>query len=294
MTRRELLAATAGAASAAAQSRYAPKLAAQVYVWTQHFNQRKIPLADGIEEIFATTRKAGFTRLELVSQFVRPDLFDRTARLLKKHRLELPIVYNGGPFHDPSLAGKTMDDMLEAARAARKLGAAYLNTNPNPKPGRARKTDQELETQAALVNKLGAAVRQEGLRLILHHHDPEMKEDARELRHLVNNTDPKLAGFCIDLDWVIRGGHQFAPILELVGTRAESFHLRNARGGVWTESLADGEYDFASVRRHLEKIGFRGYLTVELAVEKATRVTRSLEENLRLSREYAVKVFGAK
>lgn len=294
MTRRELFAATAGAAAAAAKPRYAPKLGVQTYVWTQHFNAQKKPLAEGIEEIFSTSRKVGYRRLELVSQFVRPDLFDRTAQLLKKYSLELPIVYNGGPLHDAALAGKTMADMLEVAAAARRLGAKFLNTNPNPKPGRVRKTDQELEVQAAFVNKLGAALREQGLRLILHHHDPEMRENAREFRHLLDNTDPKLAGLCIDIDWVIRGGQQLMPILELAGARVDSFHLRNARNGVWAESLADGDYDYPAVRRHLERIGFSGYLIVELAVEKATKVTRTLEENLRLSREYAVKVLGAK
>jgi len=37
---------------------------------------------------------------------------------------------------------------------------------------------------------------------------------------------------------------------------------------------------------------YHGYLVVELAYEKRTRITRSLEEDLRLSREYARKVFG--
>jgi hypothetical protein len=48
------------------------------------------------------------------------------------------------------------------------------------------------------------------------------------------------------------------------------------------------------VADYLKEIRYGGYLVVELAYEKATRITRSLEEDLRLSRLYAMKVFGLK
>jgi len=35
-----------------------------------------------------------------------------------------------------------------------------------------------------------------------------------------------------------------------------------------------------------------GYLVVELAYEKNTKITRPLEEDLKLSREFAEKTFG--
>jgi hypothetical protein len=42
----------------------------------------------------------------------------------------------------------------------------------------------------------------------------------------------------------------------------------------------------------LHQINYEGFLVVELAYEKDTVITRSLEEDLRLSRIYTEKVFG--
>jgi hypothetical protein len=46
------------------------------------------------------------------------------------------------------------------------------------------------------------------------------------------------------------------------------------------------------VAQYLSSTGFTGYLSVELAWDKETPITRPLEESLRRSREYAEKIFG--
>jgi len=77
-----------------------------------------------------------------------------------------------------------------------------------------------------------------------------------------------------------------------VGSRLASLHVRNSKGGVWMEDFGDGDIDYAKVAAYLKEISYAGYLIVELAYEKGTQITRSLEEDLRLSRLYAEKVFG--
>jgi inosose dehydratase len=68
--------------------------------------------------------------------------------------------------------------------------------------------------------------------------------------------------------------------------------VRNSRGGVWTEDFGDGDIDYRLVAQYLRQTGFTGFLSVELAWDKETAVTRPLEENLRRSRQYAQNVFG--
>jgi sugar phosphate isomerase/epimerase len=58
------------------------------------------------------------------------------------------------------------------------------------------------------------------------------------------------------------------------------------------EDFGDGDIDYRAVARHLRSAGFTGYLSVELAWDRETPVTRPLEESLRISREYAERVFG--
>lgn len=144
------------------------------------------------------------------------------------------------------------------------------------------------------MNQLASKLKPLGLGLMLHHHDPEMAENAREWRHLLQNTPAGLVSLCLDLHWVLRGGQDVMALLRESGARTGGLHLRNSKDNVWTEAFGDGDIDYAPVAAHLRRIGFSGYLMVELAYEKATVITRSLEENLRLSRLYAERVFGVR
>jgi len=270
---------------------YKPRLAAGFYVWFQQFQSQNRPLADGIPEAFAATRRAGFRALELMAQCFDADHADITLKALRENRLVVPSVYNSGPMHAAAEAEKTIAETLRVAAAAKPAGATLLNFNPAPKPRKERKSDEELDAQARYVNALGEKLRLQGFRLHLHHHDPEMAENAREWRHLLQNTDPHLVGFCIDVDWVRRGGQEPLEILKAAGSRLVSLHLRNSRAGVWTEDFGEGDIDYKAVAACLREMGFQGWLIVELAYSKQTQPTRSLEENLRLSRRYAEKVF---
>jgi len=60
---------------------------------------------------------------------------------------------------------------------------------------------------------------------------------------------------------------------------------------VWSESLGDGDVDYRAVAGFLQGIGYQGFIAVELAYENGTNPTRPLEEDLRISREYAEKIF---
>ena len=97
--------------------------------------------------------------------------------------------------------------------------------------------------------------------------------------------------FCLDVDWVKRGGQDPMTLLKECAPRLGSLHLRSARNGVWMEEFGDGDVDYREVAAYLRQTGFTGDLYVELAYEKATAITRSLEENLKRSREYAEKLF---
>lgn len=287
--RRRFLMGGLAASAARAAGGYAPKMAVQAFIWTQEMRKQNRTLADGLEDIFAGSARAGFKNVELMSIFFRPELRGRTTALIKQHGFGVPIVYNGGPMHTAEGAEKTIAETLELADVVKQAGTKTLNVNPTPKPNKELKTDQELKAQVDAVNRLGKELRKKGMQLILHHHDPEMMENAREWRHLLTNTSWPL---CIDLMWVARGGQDPMAILREAGRRVASLHVRNMRDGVCTEAFGDGEIDYAQVTAHLKKIGYQGWVVVELFHEPGTKVTRPLVENLRLSREYAEKVFG--
>jgi hypothetical protein len=82
--------------------------------------------------------------------------------------------------------------VLQLAARAVAAGAQALNVNPSPKPNRDRISDLELNTQCSALNRLGEALAKRKLQLLVHHHDAELIENAREWQHQLQNTDPAL------------------------------------------------------------------------------------------------------
>jgi inosose dehydratase len=202
------------------------------------------------------------------------------------------VVYHGGAFHEAEAAERTIAQILVTADAAKDLHAGWINTNCNPKARRERKTDAEVETEARSLNRLGEHLKERGMRLMLHNHDADMTEGAREWRAILHHTDPKLVWFCVDVHWVYRGEQDPMALLREAGQRIASLHVRNSINGVWSESLGEGDVDYAAVAKFLKQIKYKGLLAVELAYEKETKPSLPLEEDLKISREYAEKVFG--
>lgn len=289
LSRRRWMIGTLGMTAARADEGYHPGLAAQVYVWTQYLQKENKTLSDSVENIIKGTREAGYENVELMYTFLTPELRGRTIDLLQKHKLILPIIYNGGPMYEAAAAEKTISETLELAEVVKPAGTRIINVSPNPKPKRERKSDDELKTQARAVNQLSAELKKRDMRIILHHHDPEMAEGAREWYHLLDNTD---VGLCIDTMWVARGGQEPMTIVRKAGPRLASLHLRNMRNGVCTEALGDGDIDYRELAAYLKGMSYQGWLVVELFHEPDTKVTRPLKDNLKLSGEYARRVFG--
>jgi inosose dehydratase len=270
------------------------RLLAQAYVWQQWAGTKKMKLGEAVDEIFPATARAGYHHMELTSNFFAADIREHTIEVVRKAGIDVPIVYHGGTLHEAAAADKTINEALEFAESAKPLGVKAVNTNANPKAGRAPKTDEELAVQAKALNTFGEKLRDRGLRFQLHSHDPELAQNAREWRYMLSHTDPKLVSLCADVHWLFRGGQDPYALLEEAGKRVASLHLRNSTNKVWSESFGDGDIDYRRVAAILKKVGIRPYLVVELAYEKDTQPARGLEEDLRLSRAYTEKVFGVK
>jgi len=193
--------------------------------------------------------------------------------------------------HEEALAEKTIANSLDIARLFKKVGCGAIVGDPNPKQGGAEKTDAELATQAAMLNKLGKALADEGFHFWVHNHDAEMKSSAREWWSNLKQTDPAYVSMCIDVDWVHQGDQDPLTLLRAAGKRVACLHLRNSTNKLWLESLTDGDIDYHAVAAYLKSTHLQPLLMVELAYRPTTVITRPLEEDLRLSRVYAEQVF---
>ena len=93
------------------------------------------------------------------------------------------------------------------------------------------------------------------------------------------------------MDWAYEGNFEPIAFLQEVGTRLREIHIRSARNKVWLEDLEDSDIDYRKVAAYLRASNLAPLLVVELAYRPNTTITRPLEEDLRLSRLYAQKIF---
>jgi sugar phosphate isomerase/epimerase len=306
-TRRQVLAAMAAGTGAFGKSRYGPRIVSNVTIWVQEFARRKQkdPAAgEDWEEAFGAIRAAGYRRVELLPQMVQGGRRDETARLLKKYGLLFNDVYFVGPMYSEEGAEKTIAGAIEMARRVAEFKTPILLFEMSTKPGRARPEDEELRIEARSLDRLGRAMQAHGMRIAVHNHTTPMKEGAREWLYVLRNTDPKLVSFCLDLDWSWQAGTDPLPLLYEAGEqgRLAMIHLRTQKQRVWTEALEDGgDIDFRKVAAFFRKTGFDGCLVVEieypyeeLSAEliPKTKITRTVAENIRVSRIWAERVFG--
>ena len=270
------------------------RLAVEGYIFQQYASRQKQHLSEIVEEAFAMARQAGFHNIEINTAFFEADTRSRTLAALRANGLRMPSVYCGGAVHEERLAEQTLARALEIATLCRPFGCTAVVTNPDPKPGQARKTDDELAIEARSLNHMGQALRREGYELRVHHHTPQLVENAREWRHIIANTDRRDVALCVDLDWVHQSGLVPLDILREGGARVREIHVRNSKNKLWLESFEDGDIDYRVIAAYLAKQKLEPLTVVELAYRENTPVTRSLAEDLRSSRIYAEHIFGIK
>ena len=293
MNRRELLLMGPAALLSLAARRYtSSRLSVEGYIFQQYAERQHKHLGDVLDEIFPMARDAGFRHIELNQDFLTPELRSRVLELVHANGLRMPSVYVGGSMHQRSLAERTISQALEIAALCRPAGCRAVINNPDPKPHDLPKTHAELGVQVKMLDLMGRELAKRGFQFWTHAHAPQMADHAREWRYNLHHTDPRYVWVCLDIDWVYQGGQDPMELLREAGRRVASLHLRNSHNKLWLESFTTGDIDYSQIASYLKEINLTPLLVVELAYRKQTVVTRPLEEDLRLSRIYAERVFS--
>jgi inosose dehydratase len=292
ITRREVLSTAFAAPLALAQGRTALEISVEGYIFQQYAQRNKKTLADVIPEVLPMARSAGFRNVELNPAFFTPEVRERTLSLLHSLDLQMPSIYVGGAMHREADVDRTIASAVEHARLAAPFKCKGVVTNPDPKPGGQAKTSEELAAEAKGLNRMARVLAAEGFELRVHHHTPQLENNAREWRYILAHTEPKLVRICVDVDWAYEGDFEPVPFLREVGSRLREIHVRSARNKVWLESVEESDIDYRQVAAYIKDAQLYPLVVVELAYRPQTVVTRSLEEDLRRSRIYTEEVFG--
>ena len=258
-----------------------------IYGWGQYAQRDKKKL--DVEEVISALRDTGYDYLEITLDVARPEENAKFADQLKAKGLQPVSLYTGARVHEAATAGATVARILAAAKVCQQAGFKVISCNADP-IGR-EKTDEELKTQVAALTELGEGLNTLGMKLGVHHHMPEMANHAREFHYNFDHSKPGVVGWCYDVHWVWKGGVMPADALKEYGDRVVTWHLRQSRDRIWWQVLDTGDVAYAAVAEYARTHKLPRRFTVELAIEGGTKITRSVVENHRLSREYVRRVF---
>ena len=271
-------------------------LSCNAYTWNTFYGRAKKQWMADPDASLTEFVQTGLTAYE--PSFNNAKEVEKLAPLLPKYKLTMPSLYVNSALHRPDEAQKSIDSVLAIADAAKPLGARIIVTNPNPIKWGSEddKTDADLTEQAKNLDRLGAELRRRGITLAYHTHAPEHRQAAREFHHMLLSSDPKNVSLCLDAHWVYRGSgnSQVAlfDVVKLYGKRIVELHVRQSKGGIWQETLTDGDIDYRRLVTELKAQSLRPLLVLEQCLEKDTPNTMGPVEAHKQDIAYARTVFA--
>lgn len=267
-----------------------PLVGTQLYGWGQYYQRDGKQLAEHLDEILSAVRDCGYDYAETALDSARPENNHQLAERMKAKGLKPVSLYTNAVIYEDAQWEPNTQKLITAAQAARQAGFTSLTCDPGL--SKEEKTDAQLKTQAKALELIGTELKKIGMKLGIHHHTPALRSEAREYHSNFKLTKPGLVGFCYDVHWVFRGGVKPDDALKDYGTRIVSWHLRQSREAIWWEDLDTGDSDYPAIAAYARKNNLAPIYTVELALEKGTKITRSVVENHQRSRAYVKRVFG--
>lgn len=261
-----------------------------MFPWLVYFKSKGTTLHDNLQSAMDRSANAG---IRLWEDSIGSEAYAETlSKCLKQSGLAMNSMYVGGAWHQEE-SEKMIAEGLRQALLGKELGVQIVVSNPNPLPDNTDKTDAELSRQREALIEFGRRLKNAGMQLAYHFHAPEFRQGAREVHAMLALTSPDVLKLCLDVEWAFRGcGFSQEAVLALMalyGDRIVSLHIRQDRGGIWHETVTDGDIDYAAVFGELKAHGFSGPVILENCQGEGTNVTMEMEERCRESALYVTR-----
>lgn len=122
-----------------------------------------------------------------------------------------------------------------------------------------------LSAKAKELERLAGVLKEQGLKLAYHNHNPEFANRNAEMNGLAKNTDPALVHFLMDAGHGYLGGGDPAAFLAAHSKRIYGMHLKTFRGKdiKGQVPLGQGDFDFRDLAAAVKKSGWSGWLIDE-------------------------------
>jgi inosose dehydratase len=208
-------------------------------------------------------------------------------------------------FEDPAKHDKILRDHLRLVRYIKSFGCDHLKINCGSRRPEGTSAE-DLRNMAKVLDELGRRIREEeGIRFAVHAHMWSQLENRREIDYILGHTDAKNVYFVLDTGHITMAGIDPVELARTLGHRVIEFHLKDTnpqhRGGAKVRidrpdmrkeppffPLGKGGVDFPGLKAHLDRIEWRGWLTIELDSSPFLPP----KESARVSRDYLIQKLG--
>lgn len=270
-------------------------------------------------EVLDEMVQAGYAGTELGPYGFLPTDSEVLKRELEARNLALLGAFVPLPLGHAERHPEGMRSALEIARLLAANGAPYLVLADELSEARmaiagsvGRQdgfTEAQWEGAAGLISCIAQNARDLGVRSVFHHHAGTCIETPDEVARLLDLTDTRLLGICLDTGHYLYGGGDPVEFARAHARRIWHLHLKDIRAnvlekvrrerigyleaircGVFCE-LGQGNVDLAGVIRELAHAGFDGWAVFEQDVDPTVSGARPLASATR-SREYLRRVAG--
>lgn len=241
-----------------------------------------------LDDVFSDLKYAGFQGVELMEIILRHD--DAVSRLQElTQKYSLPVTgtsYNANMWKKDEHQ-KILEDIELVVERLHAAGGTMLGITVGD--AQHIKTEDELDTQAALLKKIITVCDKNKVEPNLHNHTFEVTNGLHDLKGTLKRIpDIKLGP---DLNWLVRGGVDPVWFIKTYGHQMVYMHIRDQKAdGKWTEAVGEGATDFSAIAKALKDINYKGKAAVELAFDSPP--THAVKEDWKQSRGYVKKIFG--
>lgn len=147
-----------------------------------------------------------------------------------------------------------------------------------------RKTPDDFKKLGALFNEKGEICRKNGIRFAFHNHDFTLKKMGEQYPQeiLMDNTDPELVDFELDMYWAVAAGEDPEAWLKKYPNRFRLCHIKDRTKGTTKREdtciLGTGSIDYVSVLKTARKNGMQ-YFFAEQEHYEGTTPLKCMEAN---------------
>jgi sugar phosphate isomerase/epimerase len=146
-----------------------------------------------------------------------------------------------------------------------------------------RRTLNGYKEAAGFFNRAGEKCIKAGIKFVYHNHRNEFKGNGNQIPYdlLLQNTDPELVTFELDLCWITAAGKSAVEYINKYPGRFELFHMKDMSANKKDATLGEGIIDFKPVFALTGKAGMKYFF-----VEQDSCKTHTPLESIKISRDY--------